>query len=74
VNTVYFWPDPAVPMSELWRVLRAGGRLVVGFVPRTALGKFPFTQSGFTHCDPDQIPRLLEDAGFRSIEYGLGRR
>jgi ubiquinone/menaquinone biosynthesis C-methylase UbiE len=76
VNTVYFWLDPAVPMRELWRVLRVGGRLVVGFVPRTTLGKFPFTRYGFTHYDPDQISRLFADAGFRSIEMisGTDRR
>jgi SAM-dependent methyltransferase len=72
VNTVYFWPDPAVSMREFWRVLRVGGKLVVGFIPRTTLRKFPFTRYGFTHYDPDQIRRLLEDAGFRRIEMVSG--
>ena len=37
VNTIYFWPDPAVPLRELSRVLRAGGRLVIGFSPAAAM-------------------------------------
>jgi SAM-dependent methyltransferase len=71
-NAIYFWPDPAVPLRELWRVLQVGGRLVVGFVPQSTMGKFRTTKYGFTLSDPDQISRLLEDAGFRDIEMVSG--
>lgn len=72
VNTVYFWPDPAAPMREIWRVLRVGGRFVMGFVPRAALEKYPFARTGFTHYEPNEIARLLEDASFRDIEMVSG--
>jgi arsenite methyltransferase len=76
VNTIYFWPDPAVPLRELWRVLCVGGRLVVGFSPPAALQKLPVTKHGFSLYEPDHIRRLLEDAGFGSIEMipGSGPR
>jgi arsenite methyltransferase len=76
VNTVYFWPDPAVPLKELWRVLRPGGRLVVSFSPAAALKKLPVTKHGFTLYEPDDMRRLLGDAGFGGIEMipGSGPR
>jgi ubiquinone/menaquinone biosynthesis C-methylase UbiE len=76
VNTVYFWADPAVPLNELWRVLRVGGRLVLGFSPRATMQTLPVTKHGFTLYDPDQIRRLLEDAGFGGVEMipGSGPR
>lgn len=76
VNTIYFWPDPAVPLKELWRVLSVGGRLVVGFSPPAALQRLPVTKHGFTLYEPDHIRCLLEDAGFASIEMipGSGPR
>ena len=76
VNTIYFWPHPAVPLNELWRVLRVGGTLVVGFGPRTTMQRLPVTKHGFILYDPGQIRRLLEDAGFGSIEMipGSDRR
>jgi ubiquinone/menaquinone biosynthesis C-methylase UbiE len=76
VNTVYFWADPAVPLNELWRVLRVGGRIVLSFSPQATMQKLPVTRHGFTLYDPDQIGRLLEDARFGSIEMipGSGPR
>jgi arsenite methyltransferase len=76
VNTVYFWADPARCMRELRRVLRAGGRLVVGFVPRSTVGNGSATQYGLTLYDADEMRRVLERAGFRDVEIisGTDRR
>jgi arsenite methyltransferase len=76
VNTVYFWPDPSVPLGELWRVLDDGGRLVVGFSIPAAIRRLPFTRHGFTLYEPDQMSGLLEAAGFGDVRMvpGSGRR
>ena len=74
VNTVYFWSEPAAGMREFARVPGAGGRLVVGFSPAAAMRKMPkrLTEHGFTLFEPDEVRRLLEDAGFECIEMARG--
>ncbi|MFA5844160.1 MAG: methyltransferase domain-containing protein [Coriobacteriia bacterium] len=72
VNTVYFWSDPAVPLSEFRRVLVDGGRLVLSFSPRATMQSLGVAQHGFALYDPDQIRVLLGDAGFGGIEMVPG--
>lgn len=72
VNTIYFWADPAAPLSELSRVLRVGGRIVVSFSPPSALQGLPFTKHGFNLHEPGRVRCLLEDAGFGGIEIVRG--
>jgi len=43
-NTVYFWPDPAVAIAELRRVLRPGGQLAVAFSSPAKLRSDPLTR------------------------------
>jgi arsenite methyltransferase len=47
VNTVYFVPDLDTACVELARVVRLGGRLVIG-IGDDAMKKMPFTACGFT--------------------------
>jgi hypothetical protein len=47
VNTIYFWSDAAASAFELYRVIAAGGRLVIGFAPRETLDRLPVTEHGF---------------------------
>lgn len=43
VHTIYFWPEPAGSLAEARRVLRSGGRFVLGMRERSnaALASFP---------------------------------
>ncbi|MET9026070.1 methyltransferase domain-containing protein [Nocardia sp. NPDC004168] len=63
VNTVYFVPDLAVACAELARVVRPGGRLVIGIGDPDAMAKLPFTSYGFTLRPVPEVVAALEQAG-----------
>ncbi|MBT9547763.1 MAG: methyltransferase domain-containing protein [Candidatus Sericytochromatia bacterium] len=64
VNTLYFWDSPPTCLAELWRVLKPGGRLVIGFRSRQAVQNLPFTQYGFQLYSPAEVISLSEAHGF----------
>lgn len=67
VNTVYFWPDAAQVAAELFRVLRPGGRLVLGLRPGWQTRAAGLEAHGFKAWDKDEIVALLQNAGFSGV-------
>jgi ubiquinone/menaquinone biosynthesis C-methylase UbiE len=67
VHTLYFWPDPVRQLAELRRVLRRGGRLVLGFRPKedAASRDFPHTVYSFHSCG--DVEEMLVRAGFAKV-------
>jgi SAM-dependent methyltransferase len=76
VASLYFWPDPAAAFTELARVIRPGGSLVLVFEPADELRKWPGHRHGFRLFEREQVEALVEDAGFqvRTVETGHGRK
>lgn len=64
VNTIYFWPEPRAALSEIRRVLRSDGRLVLGVRRKSIMRLSPMTWVGFRLYSVRQIEELLRDAGF----------
>jgi SAM-dependent methyltransferase len=66
VNVAYFFDADGRDISEVYRVLRSGGRLVIYVSSRETMKKWPFAGPE-THrtFDAGDLARLLEDAGFR---------
>ena len=64
VNTIYFWPDLHRGLAELARVLRPGGRLVLGFGSDVAMRRAGYEERGFSLYPPERIEGALRATGF----------
>ena len=76
LNSLYFWPDIAAALAELARVVRPGGRLVLGFEPPEELAKWPGHVHGFRAYSVETLVALAGQAGFIAprIVEGRGRK
>jgi ubiquinone/menaquinone biosynthesis C-methylase UbiE len=76
VHTIYFWADPDEQLREIRRVLKRGGRFVLGFrFDEEALEKFPGPIYTFYPAE-DVLARLIK-AGFAHVrieEQQLGAK
>jgi SAM-dependent methyltransferase len=68
VHVVYFWDDPRPHLAEIRRVLRGGGRLLLGFWPGERARGAATDRARF---DPARAERCLRDAGFDAIRSEL---
>jgi ubiquinone/menaquinone biosynthesis C-methylase UbiE len=67
INVVYFWETPERELSEIMRVLKPGGLLLLGYRPKTYMQAIPFTQFGFTLYETAVLENLLAKQGFVKI-------
>jgi arsenite methyltransferase len=68
VNTIYFVSDLDAACAELARVLRPGGRAVLGVGDPDAMARLPFTAYGFKLRPIIEIIAALKNAGFANVE------
>lgn len=64
VNTIYFWEDPEGYASEIYRVMKSGGKLSIGFIPERIMQNIPFAKYGFKFYSEVSVRALLEAGGF----------
>lgn len=65
VNTVYFTSELDAACAELARVLRPGGRAVIGIGDPDVMAKLPFTSHGFTIRPAGEIAAALQNSGLQ---------
>jgi len=66
-NTIYFWADPEAYAKEIFRVLKVGGLLSIGFIPKRIMEHIPFSKHGFTLYEENAVTNLLETTGFEIV-------
>lgn len=64
VNVIYFWKDPDANLAEMRRLLKPGGRFVIGFRPYETLAAMPFTRTEFNLRTESDWRERLRLAGF----------
>ena len=72
VNTLYFWRDRARVMSEVRRVLAAGGKVVMGYRPPEVLRRMSISRHGFQFVEEEELLRLLDQAGLEVVAMEAG--
>ncbi len=68
VNTLYFWKKPVEFLTELYRVLKLGGRLVITFAKEEFMEKLPFVQKKFKLFNNQKIQELVTQTNFTIID------
>jgi ubiquinone/menaquinone biosynthesis C-methylase UbiE len=67
VNTVYFWTSLDAGFAEIYRILKSGGRAIVGFLPKDKMDRMGMPVDIFTTRAPGDVARAMRRAGFRDI-------
>ncbi len=66
-NTIYFWDDPIENFKETFRVLKPGGKLVVGFRDNVQMKKLPLSHEVFNTYTQDEVKIFLLNSGFPAV-------
>jgi len=63
-NTLYFWKDPRKYFIEIFRVIKTGGMIAIGFRDDKQMSNLNLSKDIFTTYSTDEAVSLLSNAGF----------
>ena len=64
INTLYFWKDPDKYFLEMFRVIRPGGIIAIGFRDDKQMSNLNLSRDIFTTYSQIEVVSLLSNAGF----------
>ncbi len=64
INTLYFWKEPSNYFREMFRVVKHGGTIVIGFRDNVQMSNLNLSKDVFNTYSQDDVATLLMDAGF----------
>ena len=67
VNTIYFWDNHESIFSEIWRVLKPKGQLILSIRPRAVMEHYPFVKYGFQMFSKNELSILVAESNFKVI-------
>ncbi len=69
VNTIYFWKYPKETIAKINRLLKPGGKLVLGFIDKDQLEKTPLSEDVFQYYSTQDVNNLLAiDGSLNSVD------
>ncbi len=68
VNTLYFWSDPTLLLSELYRVTKTNGTVNITFAQKSFMQQLPFVQFGFELYDNEKAEQLINTTSFKVVD------
>ena len=63
VNTIYFWNNPSATIAKIRRILKPGGRILIGFHNKNDMEKMSLHDDVFRYYSTDDITELLSVHG-----------
>ncbi len=68
VNTIYFWDNIELILSEIHRVLKPNGQITISVRPKSVMEHYPFVKFGFTMFTKDSLTNVLSTNNFKVID------
>ena len=64
INTLYFWKEPGQNFSEMFRVIKSGGKIVIGFRDDKQMNNLNLSADVFSYYSQEDVVNMLAEAGF----------
>ena len=64
INTLYFWKEPDKNFSEMFRVIKSGGKIVIGFRDDKQMNNLNLSADVFSYYSQEDVVNMLAEAGF----------